>query len=278
MQLLFGMSDDVPFTPKELRENLNVSTTHPLLEFAKLLFGLAISFGAFFICLGLVTDFLVERHHDGLSSLFRSSPQLFASSMDLSLEDTSSVNFQRVKSVFDKLISSSDLESAGHQIHYASSSKMNAYAFPGGHIVVLKGLLDKVSSDQELAFVISHEIAHQENKDSLRSVGRGLALLAFSAFLSGADSTSSNLFADFSNLASSRYSQAQEQAADELGLEILNRAYSEVGGAIRFLERVEKTESGLERFVINKSHPLTQRRLENVKSLILQKDYRVSSR
>lgn len=264
------MSDEVVFTPKHSVGNHNISKTHPLAELTKLLLGLGAVLLVCFFCLGIVTDYLVERHYDSLYSLFKKSPNLFVSSMKLQLEPPSSLDSIRVKSVFDKLVSSSQLKDRDYQVYVANSAEFNAYAFPGGHIVVLSGLLNAIESDQELAFVLGHEIAHQENKDSFRALGRSLALLTISAFLSGSDSTASGMFAEISNFANSRYSQAQEQAADELGLELLRGAYPNTSGAIEFLERAESRELGFEKYILRRSHPLTKDRIKNVRKLIQQ--------
>lgn len=57
---------------------------------------------------------------------------------------------------------------AGYRFIVLNSEEINAFASPGGHILVTRGLLRKVQSEDELAAVLSHEIAHV-------SLGHGLA-------------------------------------------------------------------------------------------------------
>ncbi len=67
----------------------------------------------------------------------------------------------------------------------------NAFAFPGGWIVVSRGLLEQTDSENELAFVVGHEIGHFKNRDHLRGLGRGVALaIAMSVIASSGASQS----------------------------------------------------------------------------------------
>ena len=50
----------------------------------------------------------------------------------------------------------------------------NAFALPGGEIWVTTGLLEQTESENEIAFVLGHEIGHFRSRDHLRSLGRGL--------------------------------------------------------------------------------------------------------
>ena len=63
------------------------------------------------------------------------------------------------------------------RVSVLDQSEPNAFAIPGGQIVITRGLLESVSSESELAFVLGHEIGHFKQRDHLRGLGRGIALV-----------------------------------------------------------------------------------------------------
>ena len=56
---------------------------------------------------------------------------------------------------------------------------MNAYALPGGYILVTRGLLENLSCEADLAWVLGHEIAHVDNEDGLKALKAAVGTTAF---------------------------------------------------------------------------------------------------
>ena len=121
-------------------------------------------------------------------------------------------------------------------IDVTQSEQVNAAAFPGGHILIFSGLLDQMSSENELAFVLGHELGHFKNRDHLRGMGRGLVLGVISLFLLGPDSDVGEFLFSALGVASRTHSRQQESEADEYALEVLNCHYGHVGGSTKFFE------------------------------------------
>ena len=111
----------------------------------------------------------------------------------------------------------------------AASPQINALALPGGHVVVFSGLIDGMSSENGLAFVLAHELAHFKHRDHLRGMGRGLVLVAASAWSVAPLGTDLNADSGRQSRRCS-YSQSREAAADAAALE-LHCKYGDVGGA-----------------------------------------------
>ncbi|MGQ0675777.1 MAG: M48 family metallopeptidase [Rhodospirillales bacterium] len=113
---------------------------------------------------------------------------------------------------------------------------VNAFALPGGEIVLLSGLIDKAESMDEVAGVLAHEMAHVIERHSMRLMRRepGLSLLAGLALgaarAPGALSTVTGL----------AYSRRFESEADARGLELLRQAGVRGGGLASFFARAEK--------------------------------------
>lgn len=99
---------------------------------------------------------------------------------------------------------------------------VNAFALPGGHIVVYTALLQKLDSYPELAALLSHEFIHVNNKHSTRSIFRQLGSRIFLSLLFGRFGSVTSILIDKADeFKSLRYSRSLEKEADIQGLSLL---------------------------------------------------------
>lgn len=113
---------------------------------------------------------------------------------------------------------------------------VNAFALPGGHIVVGRGLLRLVQSEDELAAVLGHEIAHVDDRDAIERVQ--YLMVSRKIGLDGIY----QLGAPLVQLYEAGYSKEQEFEADRAGLGLAVAAgYSPIGG-VNLMTRFEKLE------------------------------------
>lgn len=121
----------------------------------------------------------------------------------------------------------------------------NAFAVPGGRIMVTQGLLDSVGSETELAFVLGHEIGHFQQRDHLRGLGRGLALVLVSYGLDlGGARGAMSLLQGAMGIADRHFDRDQESGADVFGLGLVQHQYGHVSGATDFFGRRDDFEFG----------------------------------
>lgn len=155
------------------------------------------------------------------------------------------------------------------KVYLEDSDDANALAFPGGSIVVLKGLLGKVKSENGLSFVLAHELAHFKNRDHLRGMGRAIVFTAAAAFITGDDSNLTQLFAPTAGFSQARYSQEREEMADLQALKILGCYYGHGGGATEFFEAMEYHDRGKSKLLGHyfDSHPEALQRIDNLHRL-----------
>jgi predicted Zn-dependent protease len=155
-------------------------------------------------------------------------------------------------------------------------STPNALAFPGGFIVVTTGLLDQVESENELAFVLAHELGHFHNRDHLRGIGRGVVFaLALSAMgFSGTDAAA-QLAALSGQLAARGFDRDQEGDADRFGLALVQQEYGHVAGALDFFERLPDPGSFVEKQIVHylATHPLDDDRIEALRAQALARSW-----
>lgn len=163
--------------------------------------------------------------------------------------------------VFNKM--SVDLDEYKFSLKLSCDTTPNAYALPGGTIIITKGLLKSLDSEQGLAFVLGHEIGHVKNRDHMRGMGRTL-VLSFFGYLVGL--SDSRLFSFAFSFLDSAYSRSQEAQADDFALNRMTRVYKSLSGASEFFDVVSKTpQAKFEKyFQMISSHPLTEERLEKI--------------
>ncbi len=151
-------------------------------------------------------------------------------------------------------------------IHIIENEIANAIALPGGNILLCSGLLEKMGSENELAYVLLHEFGHFSNRDHLKGFGRSLVFVAISAALFGPDSTVGNLIAGSIGISETGFSRVQETDADEFGIEGLQCAYGHVNGATDFFEKMSKAEDPHIFGNYFSTHPETLKRIEHIKA------------
>ena len=168
-------------------------------------------------------------------------------------------------SIKDKLKACSDIP-YDVNIYISGETVANAYALPGGNIHVTQGMLSQITNQNELAFIVGHELGHFKNKDHLKSMGQALILVTL-ATLMGDDY---NFLGQTINAGGAKYSQAAEFNADKVGLELMNCAYGSVTDVTKLFERMGEGKSKWEFFLA--SHPNFESRIEKMKALISEEN------
>lgn len=124
----------------------------------------------------------------------------------------------------------------GLEIDVVEASAPNAFALPGGRLLVTSALLEQAASENELAFVIGHELGHVAGRDPLRALGRGLLVSLALAALGGDEGAT--VAASAAQLGERSFSREQESAADRFALALVAAEYGHVAGAADFLRRL----------------------------------------
>lgn len=143
----------------------------------------------------------------------------------------------------------------------------NAFAVPGGTILVTSGLLRVTRSENGLAFVLGHEIGHFVHRDHLRGLGRSL-LIALGASLMGVDAGILGTPGIVGSLLDQRFSQSDEASADRFALDLIIALYGHAWGAEELFQHLSSTESEGEKLFSRFAgqHPPTQDRLDTVRA------------
>lgn len=147
------------------------------------------------------------------------------------------------------------------KIHYLPSETVNAFATLGGNVYVLEGLIDAMDSENALAMVLAHEIAHILNRDPIVAMGRGLTVsLALASVTGFSNSGAADWLIQQMGLATvMSFTRDQERAADALALKMLQAHYGNVQGAETLFQLM--AERSAEPPELLNTHPLNARRL-----------------
>lgn len=252
------------YQPSLPENNVNVSHSHPLREFFLLLSGIVAILVLAFWFLGFLVDYAVEFIPP------EKEAELFANlNVDwLSKKNSQPEQSASLQSLLDSLQSCLDLPYS-ITVVLVESDQINAVAIPGGHVLLFSGLVEAISSENGLAFVLAHELGHFVNRDYLRGMGRGILLAVVSTVILGANSDISQMLASASGLQIAQYSQERESQADRIALQVLSCHYGHVGGATELFVALQELDESLDFELLHyfATHPELQSRIDDLKRL-----------
>ena len=154
------------------------------------------------------------------------------------------------------------------QITVVKSDVANAFAMPGGHIVIYDKVLNGMSSYEELAALLSHEFTHIENRHSLRSIFRQYSSQIFLSLLFGnLDAAGSVLVSNADGLKGLSYSRSLETEADENGAALLAQRKIDCQGFVRLFQLLKKETAGIHTPELINSHPNLDNRIRQIGEL-----------
>lgn len=148
---------------------------------------------------------------------------------------------------------------------------MNAFALPGGNIVINSGLIQQAGSWEELLGVLSHEIAHITLKHHTRGIIQQAGLRTLLSLWFGSGNDVASMIGNMGGeLASLSYSREFEQEADDEGFTMLEKAGIDPRGMTVFFERILEEEKknaqpGIRDYSIFSTHPPTRERINRMR-------------
>lgn len=160
--------------------------------------------------------------------------------------------------------------------------EFNALAFPGGFIYATRGLVEGLS-DEELAFVLAHEVVHSDRRHTMEQISQTqwtrLALIALVAGVSQGEISqgSANVAGLVDAVIGNRRSQSHETEADAQGMLLMSKAGWDPVFAVAALDELARRGGGGMPNFLNSllgSHPLPADRVTRSKDLVMTVPYR----
>ena len=145
---------------------------------------------------------------------------------------------------------------------------VNAFALPGGYVVLTYGLIRAAESPEEVAGVLAHEVGHVAHDHATEAIYRTTAISMLVSLLVG-DVTFGVAGAVTELAINGRHSREAERAADRFAVELLNASGIDGEGLVRFFERIAGRAGGEDHplFRILSTHPPTRERAEEVRAI-----------
>lgn len=183
-----------------------------------------------------------------------------------------------VQGIGQKLAAQSHRPHLKYHFTVLDSPEVNAFALPGGHVYITRGILAYINSEAELAAVLGHEIGHVTARHGVRQHSAATATGVVGAILGAATGiqATQDLFSAFGNAMLSGYGRDHELESDRLGAEYLARtgydpqAMIQVVGLLKNQEEFEKKRAAAEKrqpriyHGVFASHPSADKRLQEV--------------
>lgn len=172
-----------------------------------------------------------------------------------------------VRSVLDRLLAAAPHAPFPFTLYLSADTSVNAFAAPGGTVLVNAGLLRVAESPEELAGVLAHEVQHVLLRHSMQAVIREVPVrLAIASITgSGGVETAANVAGTLGVL---KYRRDNEREADVQGQKLMLAARIDPTGAGRFMRRLESRREDAPRFAqYLSSHPRTAERAAELEKL-----------
>jgi Zn-dependent protease with chaperone function len=150
--------------------------------------------------------------------------------------------------------------------YVAEDPAINAFAVPGGYVVVNTGLIQAADSAEEVAGVLAHEVQHVELRHTLKNMAHSLGLRAALALLLG-DIGSGALGDMAANLSELKFSRDLESESDKHGLLALKQAGIAPQGMVRFFDKLRKQEGATPPALLS-THPASEERMRAMQAMI----------
>lgn len=179
---------------------------------------------------------------------------------------------KKIYEIGKKIAEVCDRQAITYHFDIIEEDEKNAFSLPGGYIYIYKGLLDLLETDDEIAFVLAHEIGHVVGRHSIKRLqanwGANLLLIGSTQVETSNDSvgTVSLMLAQII----SGYAKEDEFLADKLATEYLKKANFDPAAGIEVLKKLEKAreEESPHRISYFRSHPFAAQRIRRIKQTL----------
>lgn len=159
------------------------------------------------------------------------------------------------------------------EVNVISSNALNAFCMPGGKIMFYSGLVNQLHlSDDEIAIVMGHEIAHALREHSREQVSQAMAAqtaINVGTALLGLGETAAELSGSvYQSLIATKFSRTDESEADDIGLELTARSGYDPRAGVTLWQKMIAASQGDRPPELLSTHPAEANRVQKIESLL----------
>ena len=250
---------------KPLKKTADISSARgtAVNEFLKLTLSAVILLVALFFLTGFLVDGVVTRiSFNTEEKLFSAFPVPGTTPAETEYQE----RFETAHGILDALKKGESVPPLDYSLVLMENEDPNAFAFPGGTIGITAGLLDVLSEDIEIAFVLGHEIGHFYHRDHLRGMGRAIGFSILKSTIFGGSIGSGSFGSILNQVLQRQYSQECEKKADRFGLELIHSIYGSVDGSQRLFEILKEQEKVPGWAYMLATHPSPEERIRDLEA------------
>ncbi len=146
---------------------------------------------------------------------------------------------QRIRTIGERIVAVCDRRELVYRFAVIEDEDVNAFSLPGGYVFINNGLIEQASSDDELAAVLAHEVAHITARHAVKRyesrLGLQIVQLATIATRQAAAAQGVGVASQAAQLA---YARQDELEADQLGVKYMKAAGFDARAMLSFLEKI----------------------------------------
>ena len=182
---------------------------------------------------------------------------------------------RRIKSIGAKIAAAANRPDFKWEFNLVEDTAMNAFCLPGGKVVVYTGILKAARNDDQLATVMSHEVAHAlarhgAERVSTSKIQQGVQLLG-NVVLATTAPEFTNTFNQAYGVGTQLgvmlpYGRLQESEADEIGIYLMVKAGYNPYEALNFWKNMSAGKESTNEFF--STHPSSSTRIQDIKNVI----------
>lgn len=190
---------------------------------------------------------------------------------------TDKVQTARIKKIGKRIAVAADRKDFQWEFNLVQDKQINAFCLPGGKVVVYTGILPLAKNDDQLATVMSHEIAHALARHGAERMSHqqiSKTIQALSNVLLGATAPQyTNAFNTAYGYGTQLgimlpYSRSHEYEADEIGIHLMKKAGYNIHEAVSFWQNMKKAKNGKTPSEFFSTHPSDEHRIEKISKII----------
>ena len=248
------------YSNPEIPEGINTSTSHPIKEFLLLTTSVLLLVVLVIAILGFTADklaYLIPFETETKIPIPTISGEITGKDINHYLESLAHKLSQVMEIPGDMSIT----------IHYINKDTVNAFATLGGHVVMYRGLLERLPNENALSMVMAHELAHIKHRHPIRSVGRGVAISLVLSMIDGSISNDlvGGIVNDTGYVTALKFTRDHEHEADASAVQALQLLYGHVNGAEDLFQVLEESSDGIKTLEFFSTHPLSDKRIKRIR-------------
>lgn len=184
-------------------------------------------------------------------------------------------NFKEIEEIFKTLTNTVPESEYDFKLFVIKSDIMNAFALPGGYVVIYSALLENTDRPEQLAGVLAHELQHITNRHGTEALVRDYSLGFIISLATGDTGSMDTTLGLAKYIGLMNYSRDNETEADTEGIKMMKEAKIDPTGMVEFFEILHKETGDMpESLQYLSTHPQTGDRISKLRELVKTMDYK----